>query len=406
MGFVSLMSTSFQQHKAGDLHFLKRLNRSAILELVRRTPGLTRADIATQAQLTKATVGAGVQSLLNQGWLREGELQKSSGGRPGRALHLNDRHYVMLGAEVGVHGLRLVACTPSGEILASHHERLVPSGPEITAGLLAELLAELQASPSVAGRHCLGVGIALPGPIAPGEPVLRLAPNLGWRDIRFLDLLRPHLPRLEGVWLMDNEAKSAAFGELYFRTGQIPDSLVYVSAGTGIGSGMVEGNHLPLISRGLQGLAGEIGHTVLQPGGLYCHCGNRGCAETLVSGWSIRAALGIAEEEDLIETLLPRLHEAPVQLTLRRAGEALGTLLLNLHHVQNPAEIVLGGSLVQLGAPLLEPALAYFKANQNRLLGTTQQVPLRVIEDSTFIAARGAAAQVLANVIHGSSDLI
>ncbi|MFQ3789402.1 ROK family protein [Halomonas sp. A29] len=400
------MSTSYQQqHKAGDLHFLKRLNRSAILELVRRTPGLTRADIAIQAQLTKATVGAGVQSLLHQGWLREGELQKSSGGRPGRALHLNDERHVLFGAEVGVHGLRLVACTLSGQVLESHHEHLVPTTPEVTAELLAELLQGLMRTHLDGNRRCLGLGVALPGPIAPGKPVLRLAPNLGWRDIRFLDLLRPHLSRLEGTWLMDNEAKAAAFGELYFRTGNIPESLMYVSAGTGIGSGMVEGSHLPLVARGIHGLAGEIGHTVLQPGGLYCHCGNRGCAETLVSGWSIRAALGIAEEEDLIEALLPRLNEPDVQVTLRRAGEALGILLLNLHHTQNPSEIVLGGSLIQLGASLLDPALDYFKANQSRLLGTTQQVPLRVIQDSTFVAARGAAAQVLASIIHGPSDL-
>ncbi|MCE9682779.1 ROK family protein [Halomonas alkalisoli] len=401
------MSTSYQQqHRAGDLHFLKRLNRSAILEMIRRAPGLTRADIATQAQLTKATVGAGVQSLLHQGWLREGELQKSSGGRPGRALHLNDKRHVLFGAEVGVHGLRMVACTLSGQVLESHHEHLVPTTPEVTAKLLAQLLHDMTRAHLNNDRRCLGLGVALPGPIAPDKPVLRLAPNLGWRDIRFLDLLRPHLPQLEGTWLMDNEAKSAAFGELYFRTGNIPESLMYVSAGTGIGSGMVEGSHLPLVTRGVQGLAGEIGHTVLQPGGLYCHCGNRGCAETLVSGWSIRAALGIAEEEDLIATLLPRLSDPDVQITLRRAGEALGILLLNLHHTQNPSEIVLGGSLTQLGDPLLEPALNFFKANQNRLLGTTQQVPLRVIEDSTFVAARGAAAQVLASIIHGPCDLI
>lgn len=400
------MPTHFPQHKAGDLHFLKRLNRSTILEMIRRRPGLTRADIATQAQLTKATVGAAVQSLLNQGWLLEGDLQKSSGGRPGRALQLNDRHYAMLGAEVGIHGLRLVACTLSGQILESHHERLTPTSPEATADLLAELLCTLMRSPKLSQHRLLGVGIALPGPVAPNDAILRLAPNLGWRDVRFLDLLHDRLPVSEGVWLMDNEAKSAAFGELYFRTGQIPDSLVYVSAGTGIGSGMVEGNHLPLISRGLQGLAGEIGHTVLQPGGLYCHCGNRGCAETLVSGWSIRAALGIAEGGDLLEALLPRLQEEGVQLTLRRAGEALGTLLLNLHHTQNPSEIILGGSLVRLGAPLLDPALSYFETHQSRLLGSSQRVPLRVIEDSTFMAARGAAAQVLASSIHGTSDLI
>ncbi|MBE0463669.1 MAG: ROK family protein [Halomonadaceae bacterium] len=400
------MLTSVQQHRAGDLPFLKRLNRSAILELVRRFPGLTRADIATQAQLTKATVGAGVQSLLELNWLREGELQKSSGGRPGRALHLNDQHYAMLGVEVGVHGLRLVACSLSGELLASHHEALAPTTPEITAKLLASLLHTLLALPEVAGRHCLGIGIALPGPIAPDEPVLRLAPNLGWQDVRFLDLLRPHLHQLEGTWLVDNEAKSAAFGELYFRTGHIPDSLVYVSAGTGIGSGLVEDHRQFSVTRGAQGLAGEIGHTVLQPDGLDCHCGNRGCAETLVSGWAIRAALSIGDDENLIEALLPRLNEAEVQRILHRAGEALGILLLNIHHAHNPSEIVLGGSLIQLGTPFLNPALAYFKSNQNRLLGTSHQIPLRVIDDATFIAARGAAAQVLANVIHGPGGLL
>ncbi|CAM3357960.1 ROK family protein [Halomonas lysinitropha] len=400
------MSTSFQQHRGGDLPFLKRLNRSAILEMVRRTPGLTRADISSQAQLTKATVGGCVQSLLHQGWLREGELQKSSGGRPGRALHLNNDRHVLLGAEVGVHGLRLVACNLSGQVLESHHEHFIPTTPEATAERLGDLLGGLTRAPSVTGRRCLGLGVTLPGPIAPGEPVLRLAPNLGWRDIRFLELMRSHLPGLEGTWLMDNEANSAAFGEIYFRTDRIPESLMYVSAGTGIGSGMVEGNHPPMMTRGIQGLAGEIGHTVLQPGGLYCHCGNRGCAETLVSGWSIRAALGIAEEEDLIQALRPRLNETEVQLTLRRAGEALGILLLNLHHTLNPSEIVLGGSLTPLGAPLLDPALAYFEANQNRLLGTPRQIPLRVIEDYSFVAARGAAAQVLASVIHHSDELI
>ena len=184
------MSTSYQ-HKAGDLHFLKRLNRSAILELVRRTPGLTRADIATEAQLTKATVGACVQSLLQHGWLREGELQKSSGGRPGRALHLNEERHVLFGAEVGVHGLRLMACTLAGQVLASHHEHLAPTTPEVTAELLGELLGKLMDEAPIKGRLCLGLGVALPGPIAPNKPVLRLAPNLGWRDVRFLDAADP-----------------------------------------------------------------------------------------------------------------------------------------------------------------------------------------------------------------------
>ncbi|MHB0777675.1 ROK family protein [Halomonas sp. WWR20] len=398
------MTPLSKQRQAGDLPFLKRLNRSAILNLVRRFPGMTRADIATKAHLTKATVGSGVQKLLEAGWIVEGELQKSNGGRPGRALHLNDQRHALLGAEVGVHGLRLVACSLTGHVIRHQQLRLVPTTPEATAALLAEQLHELISHPDVAHRQCLGLGVAVPGPATPSQPFLRLAPNLGWRDVPFLELLRPHLPDLDGLWLMDNEAKAAAFGELYFRTGSVPASLAYVSAGTGIGSGVVENGHTPRVTRGMQGLAGEIGHTILQPGGLYCHCGNRGCAETLVSGWSIRAALGIGEEESLTEALQARQHNPDVEMTLRRAGEALGTLLLNLHHTLNPSEIVLGGSLVQLGAPLLTPALDYFEANQNRLLGTTQRIQLRIMQDSTFVAARGAAAQVLAWAVQGAGE--
>ncbi|GEK74678.1 MULTISPECIES: ROK family transcriptional regulator [Halomonas] len=395
------MTITSNQHQAGDLHFLKRLNRSAILEMVRRNPGMTRADIATRAQLTKATVGGGVQTLLKQGWLVEGDLLKSSGGRPGRALHLNEHRHVLLGAEVSVHGLQVVACTLSGTTIHQRHVRMEPTAPETAAQALADLIREVIDHPELNDRQCLGLGVALPGPIAPDRPLLRLAPNLGWRDVRFLDLLRESLPGIAGLWLLDNEAKAAAFGELYFRTDKTPESLLYVSAGTGIGSGIVGGGHWPAVTRGIHGLAGEIGHTVLQPGGLYCHCGNRGCAETLVSGWALRAALGVGEEEDLVTNLLGRLEAPEVDLAIRRAGEALGTLLLNLYHTLDPAEIVLGGSLTRLGPPLLTPALDYFTANQNRLLGATQRLPLRIIEDSTFTAARGAAAEVLANTIHG-----
>lgn len=402
------MTSSSRQHHTGDLLFLKRLNRSAILNLIRQTPGMTRAEIAMHAHLTKATVGSGVQKLMETGWIVEGELQKSSGGRPGRALYLNEHHHVLLGAEVGVHGLRLVACSLTGRVIHHQQLRLIPTTPETTAALLAEQLHELVSHPDVSYRQHLGLGIAVPGPMPPSQPLLRLAPNLGWRDVPFLELLRPHLPDLPdlgGLWRMDNEAKAAAFGELYFRTGNVPTSLAYVSAGTGIGSGFVESGHAPLVTRGAQGLAGEIGHTIFQPDGMYCHCGNRGCAETLISGWSIRAALGIGEEEDLSEAILTRRHDPNVEMTLRRAGDALGTLLLNLHHTLNPSEIVLGGSLVQLGAPLLGPALEYFAIHQNRLQGMMPPVSIRVLDDSTFTAARGAAAQVLASTIQGAVDI-
>lgn len=361
---------------------------------------MTRADVALRTGLTKATVGAIVQELLNREWLREGALQQSGGGRPGRSLHPDASRHVLLGVDIGVKSLRLIACSLTGEPLIQRHIEQVPTTPEETATTLTEHIRTMLADDAVRDRHCLGMGVTLPGPVSPDRPLLRLAPNLGWRDVPFLELLKPLLPQVTGHWLLDNEANAAAFGEYYFHPGLLPDSLVYLSASTGIGSGLVTGDgHVPIVSRGRGGLVGEIGHTILQPGGLYCHCGNRGCAETLVSGWAIRAALNIPADRSVAETLRPRLNEPEVALTLRRAGEALGMLLLNLHHTLNPPEIVIGGSLAGLGDALLAPALAYFEQHRNGLLDTTGQVTVRVLEDSTFTAARGAAAEVMARAV-------
>lgn len=390
------MPVSFTPQAAGDLNYLKSLNRSTILGTVRRYPGVSRADIALRTGLTKATVGSVVQALLEQGWLREGELHARGGGRPGRALHLDGERHCMLGAEVGVKGLRLVACDLNGEILVGRHVEEPPVTPRATAARLAELLTEMQGEPAVATRTCLGLGVAVPGPVAPDRPILRLAPNLGWVDVDFLALLCHELGELEGAWLLDNEAKAAAFGEFYFFDGVPPESIAYLSAGSGIGCGMVSGDNFPTIPRGLQGLFGEIGHTVLQPGGERCHCGNRGCAETLVSGWKLRERLNIAADASLSASVKSRLAEPHVREVLAQAGEALGLLLLNLHHTLNPSMMILGGSLMSLGDRFIEPALTYFNAHQNDLLRQAQTVPIKVIRDSTFCAARGAAAQVMA----------
>ncbi|WP_081909099.1 ROK family transcriptional regulator [Deinococcus sp. YIM 77859] len=394
------MTSVLLQIRAGDQGFLKQLNRSAILEAVRRDPGISRAELAARTQLTKVTVGTMVQELLDQGWLVEGGLQQGSVGRPGRALYLNEGRHILLGAEVGVQGLRVVACTLTGRSLGQRAVLTPSTTPEATAQQLAILLTEVLALPELAGREILGLGVAVPGPVALHESTLVFAPNLGWRNIPFLTVLKPFLPDLPGPWLLENEAKAAAFGEVYFSETAKPELLAYLSLGTGIGSGLMVGTPVPHLLRGAQGLAGEIGHSVLQPGGAYCHCGNRGCAETLVSGWAIRAALGIPPGVLLETALQHRMDDIEVQVTLRRAGEALGMLLTNLHHTLNPSDIVLGGALTRLGAPLLQPALTFFGEHQHHLYASASPVRLHVRTDSTFIPARGAAAQLLARVIH------
>ncbi|WP_420594036.1 ROK family protein [Deinococcus sp.] len=393
------MTSTAQAPRAGDQRFLKHLNRSAILELVRWQPGMTRAELALKAQLTKVTVGTVVQHLLAEGWLSEGELQQGGMGRPGRALYLSDGHYLVLGAEVGVQGLRAVACSLGGQTLAERYIRRPTGTPQAAAASLGELIAGLLAEPGLRSRQVLGLGVALPGPVARPENRLLFAPNLGWRDIAFLDVLEPHLGGLAGSRLLENEASAAAFGEAYLNRKTLTGVLAYLSLGSGIGAGLIIGSPTPTLLRGAQHFAGEVGHSLVQQGGLYCHCGNRGCLETLLSGWAIRAALGVPPGEDLHSAVTSRLEESAVQVILRRAGEALGMLLTNLHHTLNPSDIVIGGSLSRLPGPLLPTALDFFAAHQHRLFGIDRPVNIEICPDSALLPARGAAAQVLAEAI-------
>ena len=383
---------------AGDLNSLKQRNRLAILDALRRMPGMTRTELAQKTGLTKVTVGSAVMPLLESGWLEEGSLQRRRGGRPGRELFLGEHHHLLLGAEVGVHELRVLACTLSGTPLAQRCMPLSRATPEETARQLAHEITTLLENDTLDARQLLGVGVALPGPVMPREPLLGLAPNLGWHQVRFLDLLTRHLPALPGLKLMDNESSLAAFGELYFATHNAPESLLFVSADTGIGSGLVENGAPPRIIRGIHGLAGEIGHTLLDPDGTLCHCGNHGCAETLVSGWRLRQQLGIGDDDDLTAAVaaLPAARTAPV---LARAGRALGMLLHNLHHTLNPAEIVIGGTLTALGPAFMDPALDRFASTQRRLLPEATLITPRVLTQGHLPPARGAAALVMATAL-------
>lgn len=383
---------------AGDLNSLKQRNRLAILDALRRSPNMTRTELARLTGLTKVTVGSAVMPLLESGWLEEGSLQRRRGGRPGRELFLGEHRHLLLGAEVGVHELRVLACTLSGATLAQRCIPLSKTTPEEAARQLAQEITTLLESEALGERRLLGVGVALPGPVMPNEPLLGLAPNLGWHQVRFLDLLTRYLPALPGLKLMDNESSLAAFGELYFATHDAPESLLFVSADTGIGSGLVENGAPPRIIRGIHGLAGEIGHTLLDPEGTLCHCGNHGCAETLVSGWRLRQQLGINDDDDLTTAVaaLPEAQTAPV---LERAGRALGMLLHNLHHTLNPAEIVIGGTLTALGPTFMEPALARFASTQRRLLPEATLVTPRVLTQGHLMPARGAAALVMASAL-------
>lgn len=349
-----------QADTPGSQQLLKVINRMALVRHLCANPGLSRADLAGAVGLTKSTVSGLVRELIGEGWLVEREVVATGDlGRRPTPLFIDPDRLLLLGAEVGVESVRVVATSLTGEIQAC---TVAHYGAARTAkaciGSLATALLKLRRQLGDT-QQVLGIGVGLPGGVNEARGVLHFAPNLGWRDVPVGELLAEKLQGslLDGVPLyLQNEADVAAMGEMEFNPSPASDPLLYVSINQGLGAGVIVGDRLLTGSRGF---AGEVGHMVLQLNGPRCSCGRRGCAEALIA---TRAMLHGSGDDAALRSLGEvRAHlvdeDAETLKAVASAGRYLGVLLQNLATAYDPGCIVLGGSVVELGEPFLKPAL-------------------------------------------------
>jgi predicted NBD/HSP70 family sugar kinase len=224
---------------------------------------------------------------------------------------------------------------------------------------------------------------------------LRLAPNVGWREVAITPLLADALRAVgceELPFQVLNDANAGALGESIFGAAPATRSLVFLGVGHGIGAGIVMDERL---HAGHEGLSGEVGHSILDRGGLPCGCGRRGCAETLLSQRAVsRLVTGREEPVLTVNELQARLEagDARVDQVLREAGGHLGLLVHNLVVTIDPALVVLGGTMSRL-VPFVETAIDEFL----RLSGQVpdHHVIVRATRFGPVAGAIGAAASVL-----------
>jgi predicted NBD/HSP70 family sugar kinase len=204
----------------------------------------------------------------------------------------------------------------------------------------------------------VGIGVAVPGLVREEDGVVRLAPHLGWAEEPFAARLAEAtgLPALAA-----NDARLGADAERLFGAGRGATDLVYLNGGaSGIGAGVVVGG-APLT--GVNGYAGELGHTLVNSSGVRCHCGAVGCLETEVSQQALLDVVGLdaADAEELEGALTTAVAAGDARATaeVERQLGYLATALRTATNVFDPGLIVLGGFLGVLHglAPDRLPAL-------------------------------------------------
>lgn len=260
-----------------DQAWVRKMNRSVILAVFRTHKTLSRARLASETGLNPSTVSSIVGELINENLIRETNLVQSSTGRPGMLLELNPEGGCAIGVEINVDYIEMIVSDFAANILWREKQASAPeNGQQETMKQVVRLAKK--ASAFVAARNCrlLGVGVGVPGLVEVTSGLLRIAPNLHWVDVPVQVALKQEF---DCPIYVENEANVAALGEYYFGAAQNVKDFIYLSAGVGLGSGIIMGGKL---FQGMFGYAGEAGHMTLDVKGEICGCGKRGCWETFV----------------------------------------------------------------------------------------------------------------------------
>ncbi|RGC66356.1 Glucokinase [Micromonospora sp. MW-13] len=386
---------------------LRELNLAVVLGRIAAAPRPpSRADVAAVTGLTRATVSAVVDDLVAGRLVGESEPAPRTGaGRPARGLVLAGNGPAGLGLEINVDYLAACVVDLAGEV--RHHTvrraDLRPVSPADALARLAELAAVARVDAERQGLTLAGAALAVPG-LVDAAGLVRLAPNLGWRDVPVPELLSGHPPLVDPVpgippLVVENEANLAALGELHADPDG-PVSFLHVSGEVGIGAGIVLDGAL---FRGVRGWSGEIGHIPVQPEGRPCRCGGRGCLERYAGQEAVLAAAGLDRTNLPADTAAARLadlasadHPA-ARAALAEAGQALGIAVAGVVNLLDLDTVVLGGGYALLTPWLRPPVLA--EVSRRVLTAGWSPVTVRPSALGPEAAVVGAAGSVVRRIV-------
>jgi predicted NBD/HSP70 family sugar kinase len=373
------------RYRTGDQALVRQMNLSVIMHRLRENGPVSRAALADLSGLNKTTVSSLVQELIDQRFIEEFGLNSAGAGRPAMLVRLNPTAGCIVASEVGVDFLSVIRTNFAAEITWRHREAIARKmGQQAILDRVLALLSEATRSSSVVDGPLLGIAVGVPGLVDQETGSVLFAPNLGWMDVPLRSLLRE---RFGAPIYVDNEANLAALGEYYFGVAQGHENVLFLSLGVGLGGGIVQDGKL---YRGSSGFGGEFGHMTMDPDGLPCNCGNRGCWETQVSPAAVlrnvrqailreqgrrrgdesphyerRSPAGQASRLPLADSKNPDLLTLPMVLDAARAGDSaavqalsdvgrhLGIGIASLVDALNPDLVVLGGRLSSAGEFLL-----------------------------------------------------
>ncbi|WP_142828433.1 ROK family transcriptional regulator [Planococcus soli] len=390
-----------RENRTWNHHVVKEGNKSLVLKKIINHSPISRAAVAQEVGLNKGTVSSLVNDLLEDHLIYESGPGKSSGGRRPVMLLFNEKAGYSVGIDIGVNYLLGVLTDLNGNICNEKEVIFKNLTYEEIELQLFNTIDYLIASAPESPHGIIGIGVGVPGIVDNNGEIL-LAPNLKWKNLNLKLVLenKYHLPVI-----IENEANAGAYGEKKFGAGKDCEHIIYVSAGIGIGVGLILNGSL---YKGSNGFSGELGHMTIQVNGPTCRCGNKGCWELYASEQALLTAAekmklpSLAGKELELSDLLALAEQGdPKVISLfEQAGDYLGVGINNIINSFNPQQVIIGNRMAS-SYKWLNKTLTDRVSNQ-ALWFQQNDLTICFSELSTFSSALGVSAFSIENFLNVS----
>ena len=377
---------------------MRGINRSAVLDVIRRDGPIARSEIAARLQISLMTVMRIVDELAAEDLVRPTGKKEFSGGRRRPLLEFNAEGHIAIGVDMNEQRLYGAVVDLAGNFLS---EITLPQDPpgEIRYESLVAIIDQLLDAARATGRHIRGLGVGAPGITYTQDGQVHWAPTLEWRDIPVKERLSE---RFQLPVVLDNDVNLSAMGEMWFGVGQNCTNLVLMIVGRGIGAGVIIDG---AVYRGSHLTAGEIGFLLPDRSQLGVRREGIGALEALASGESIAARARQVLEGQFPAEVLAALTAEQVFQAFRR-GEAwarpivadtvdtLAQAVAAVAVCYDPEVIVLSGGVARSADLLIEPIL-------QRIDGAIPVRPQLVASD---LGARAAILGTIIETLYNTAD--
>ncbi len=376
-------------------------NINLVLKTIFDNERIGRAEIARITSLTRTTVSDIVADLLAEGLVKEVGVGSSIGGKSPILLSLVPDSRYLIGLDLGRKKFSGAIVNLRGEIRykVDHDIEGLDSGAALEA-----VYAILDDLTQASYKPLVGIGVGTPGLVNTSEGVVVNAVNLDWKN---LQLAHPLHERYNLPVLVFNDSQAAAIGEFTFGEGYSPESnLIVINLQYGVGAGIILNGNL---FHGDGGGAGEIGHVVVQEGGVPCRCGHLGCLETVASTQAVlqraqmlvnqNASLSLSKAQSEISLddieLAFSAGDPLIRQIVLQAGHYLGLAISSLIGTLNVNRIVLVGDMTRFGKPWLNAIQASVQHTTLSRLAEETTIEIGKSEPDGIIL--GASALILKN---------